>query len=262
MRMLQQFGRGRARGFTMVEILIAIGILALVLTAIYSTWTAILRASRSGTNAAAAVQRTRIVVRMLEDSITSAQNFVANQRYYGFVAENGDEATLSFVARLAKSFPRSGRFGDLDVRRVTFSLEPGGRGRRLVLRQSPLMLPPDEDEVEHPIVLASNVREFKMEFWDARKGEWMEEWVQTNTLPKLILVSFKVADDERPMAPVEEITRIISIPSTMVPPTYQVPRLPGVVPGQPNAPGQQLPNQPGVVNPAPQPGVVPGGGGG
>ena len=36
------------RAFTLVEILISIGILGLVLVAIYSSWTAILRASKVG----------------------------------------------------------------------------------------------------------------------------------------------------------------------------------------------------------------------
>src|SRR5205814_2813945 len=49
----------RSRGFTLVEILVAIGILALVLAAIFSSWTAILRASKTGLDAAAAVQRSR-----------------------------------------------------------------------------------------------------------------------------------------------------------------------------------------------------------
>jgi hypothetical protein len=102
--------------------LIAIGILALVITAIYSSWTAILRASKVGQDAAASVQRSRIVLRVLEDSLSSAQSFALNPAYYGFVAENGDDASLSFVARLSKSFPER-RFGDLDVRRVTFSVD-------------------------------------------------------------------------------------------------------------------------------------------
>jgi prepilin-type N-terminal cleavage/methylation domain-containing protein len=46
--------------FTLVEILIALGILSMVLAAIYSSWTAILRASKVGLEAAAAVQRARI----------------------------------------------------------------------------------------------------------------------------------------------------------------------------------------------------------
>src|SRR3954471_21257459 len=86
--------------FTLVEILIAIGILSMVLAAIFSSWTAILRASKVGLDAAAAVQRARIVMRTLEDSLLCAQAFGGqNQRYYGFVAENGSEASLSFVSR-------------------------------------------------------------------------------------------------------------------------------------------------------------------
>ena len=43
------------RGFTLVEILMAMAIFALVLTAIYATWTAILRGSRVGLEVAAQV---------------------------------------------------------------------------------------------------------------------------------------------------------------------------------------------------------------
>src|SRR4051794_40200498 len=46
--------------FTLVEIMIAIGILALIMTAIFSTWTAILRSTKVGLDTAAAVQRARI----------------------------------------------------------------------------------------------------------------------------------------------------------------------------------------------------------
>jgi type II secretion system protein J len=232
----------RPAGFTLVEVMIAIGILALVIASIYSTWTAILRASKSGQTAAAAVQRTRIVVRLLEDSLSSAQSFGANVGYYGFMAENGDEASLSFVARLSRAFPRSGRFGDLDVRRVTFSVLPGSDGgRNLVLRQTPLVMDPDEDETEHPIVLAKNVKEFSMEFWDNRLNDWVDEWKNTNQLPRLVMFTLKLADTARPMSPVEEISRIVSIPSVTVQPVWQLPRMPA----------------PGAIPPGTTPGVVP-----
>jgi prepilin-type N-terminal cleavage/methylation domain-containing protein len=249
--------RGRA-GFTLVEILIAIGILAMVLAAIYSSWTAILRASKVGLDVAATVQRSRIAIRMLEDSLGSAESFGANLPLYYFMAENGSQGALSFVARLSKSFPRSGKFGDLDVRRVTFTVEGGPDGTsQLVLRQSPYMMEPDEDEKRHPIVLAKNVKAFEMQFYDTNKNppDWVDEWkeAKTNQLPKMVMITLRVADSPRNPKSVEEVTRIVSLPSVTVQRAWQImggPGQPGGI-GQPGRPGQPV-GQPG--SPA---GVVP-----
>jgi general secretion pathway protein J len=190
-----KFRRKGSLAFTLLEVMIAIGILALILTAIYSSWTAILRASKTGLDAAASVQRSRIAFRALQDSLGSAMSFAQNRAYYGFLADNGSEASLSFVARLSKSFPRGGRFGDLDVRRVTFSVEAGRDGdNQLVLRQSPLLMEPDIDEKEHPLVLAKHVKEFSVDFWDAKKADWTDEWKETNQLPRLVKVTLKLSD--------------------------------------------------------------------
>jgi len=215
----------RTAGLTLVEVLISMAILSLVVAAIYSSWTAILRASKVGLDAAAAAQRSRIALRALEDALASAQMFVVNAPYYGFVAENGREATLSFVARLAPSFPRSGRFGDLDVRRVTFSLEAGSSAaNELVLRQQPLLTDMDEDEAEHPLVLAKGVKEFKLEFWDARGGDWLEEWRMTNQLPKLVRITLSLEHAATRSAPaVEEVTRVVALPTAGVPQVFHLP---------------------------------------
>jgi hypothetical protein len=240
----------------MVEIMIAIGIFSIVLAAIYSSWTAILRASKTGLEAAASAQRARITVRVLEDSLGSAQSFAANLPFYYFVAENGSEATLSFVARLSKSFPRSGKFGDLDMRRLTFTVEAASDGgRQLVLRQNPLVLELDTDEKEHPIVLAKNVKGFEMQFFDTNKNppDWVDEWkeAKTNQLPKLVLITLKLADNPHSSQITEEITRIINLPAMTVAPVWQVPRgaggpgAPGT-PGTPGLPGNpRLPGNPG-----------------
>src|SRR6266704_3359808 len=242
--------RHSSPAFTLIEILIAIGILGMVLAAIFSSWTAILRASKVGLDAAAAVQRARIVMRTLEDSLLCAESFDLNQQYYGFLADNGSEASLSFVARLPESFPRYRKFGDLHVRRVTFSVESGaGSGRQLVLRQSPLVMELDKDEKEHPLVLAKYVTEFKMEFWDTRANDWVDEWRQTNQLPKLVKFALKLADNANSLhRPQQEITRIVNLPATMVRREWQIPL------GGPRGPG--TPGQPGV-NPG-QPGFNPG----
>jgi type II secretion system protein J len=245
------------RAFTLVEVLIAIGILGLVLTAIYSSWTSILRATKVGLDAAAAVQRSRIALRTLEDSLACAQAFGQGGTYYDFLSENGEDASISFVARLPKSFPRSGKFGELDVRRVTFSVESGtDNSRQLVLRQAPILMEMDEDEQNYPLVLARNVKEMEFQFWDLRKNDWVDEWKASNQLPKLVMVKMSVLDNpNQPGSAAQEITRFVSVPSELVQPQWLSPRGGGIpTPGSPGS--VPTPGQPGVPG---QPGLPPGG---
>ena len=39
---------------------------------------------------------------------------------------------------------------------------------------------------EHPLVLARGVNKMEFEFWDTRQNEWVDEWTQTNQLPKMM----------------------------------------------------------------------------
>ena len=230
------------RAFTLIEILMAMAIFAMVLTAIYATWTAILRGSRVGLEAAAQVQRERVAIQTIEQALTCARAFAVDLEHYGFVAENGSDALLSFVARLPKSFPRGGRFGDFDVRRLEFSLESGPESsKQLVLRQCPLLMEFDQDEKEHPLVLARNVKDLAFEFWDTRAKDWTDTWDQTNQLPKLIRVSLEMLPPKQhgygySAMKTDKAMRVITLPSITVPAAWQTPnvqRQPGIGPGTP-----------------------------
>jgi len=231
--------------------MIAIGILALILTAIFSTWTAILRSIQVGNNAAASVQRARIAIRTIDESLASARMFVKTTRFsqsltnYDFIAVNGSEPLLSFVARLDKFFPRSGKFGDLDVRRVTFFLKEGtGSTHDLVLRQQPLLMDEDEDEKRRPLLLAKNVKELQFMFWDSRKNDWTDEWEQVGQLPRLVMVILKVADRVDSTRADEIITRMVSIPAIPVAETWQMPVPMGGPNRNPTNPPPQPPRPP------------------
>jgi type II secretion system protein J len=221
--------RRAAPAFTLIEIMMAMVIFSLVITAIYATWTLIIKSAKIGLEASAQLQRQRIAMRTIEESLGCVRSFAADLRHYGFYAENGDGVTLSFVARLPESFPRGGRFGDFDVRRVTFSLENGPDSEpQLVLRQTPILMDPDqdEDEKEHPLVLARGVNKMEFEFWDSRQNLWVDEWTQTNQLPKMMKVTlgFVVKKPNQAYGSTEsrqEVSRIVALPAGMVPANYQ-----------------------------------------
>jgi len=222
----------RRAAFTLVEVMLAIAIFSIVLAAIYGTWRAIIGATRSGQIAAEEVQRKRVALRCLEQAVTYTEMFAANADYYAFVAENGSAATLSFVARLPKDFPRSGRFGDLAVRRVMFALEPAPEGgNNLVMRQAPVLSEFDLDEQEHPLVLMHHVRKMEMEFFDLQAQDWVDQWDQTNQVPKLIRIEITTDDLRDSFDGSEQIVQVIAPASAAVQAVMQ-----GGAPGQ--QPGQ------------------------
>jgi len=210
--------RAAARGFTIIEIMTAMIIFGMVVAAIFASWSAIAHGSVSGNHAAANAQRSRIALRTIEDALGSTRSFVADVEYYSFEADNGSEPYLSFVTKLSPSFPRSGRFGEFDVRRVTFSVESGENyQKRLVLRQTPILMDMDEDEQNYPVVLASDVKKFEMEFWDKQKGDWLDEWDQTNQIPQMVKFTLQLSAEQ------QEVTRIVALPSVAVQASWQIP---------------------------------------
>jgi prepilin-type N-terminal cleavage/methylation domain-containing protein len=237
--------------FTLIEVMIAITIFSLVLTAIYSSWDLIWRASRVSQTAAAQVQRQRVAIHTIEDALTCIQSFQASMKYYSFVV-NEDPPELQFTSRLPDNFPRNGKFGDLNVRQLLFTLESGPDSERdLVLRQRPILLDMDAGEQQNPLVLARFVQNFKVECWDTNVAEWTKEWEKTNSIPPLIRVSLVLGGNNNAFgnaAPTLSVSRVIAVPSQTLPSVVQTG---GAGPGGVNPP---------VVPPTAPPTAAPGGG--
>lgn len=212
--------------FTLLEIMLALAIFSVVMVAVYSSWTLILRATRVGQEAAAQAQRRRVAVRTIESALMCVQSYQASQQYYSFVVQNGDDPLLSFTARLPDDFPRNGRFGDFNLRRVTFTVEPGpDREKDLVLRQNPILMDLDKDELEHPLVLARNVKSFATVCWNPVEKDWSDKWENTNQIPTMVRFTLVLGGNSLnnfgDTSPLLSVTRVVSIPSVMVPTVVQ-----------------------------------------
>jgi type II secretion system protein J len=219
--------------FTLVEVLLALGIFSILMAALYSSWLLVMRATVVGKNTAAQLQRERVAMHTIEDALTCIQSHQASIDYYLFDIQNGDQSSLlSFTAELPDSFPRSGEFldngpdqpaMDYHLRRVTFTLQqdPDGQGKELVLRQNPILMDLTPAEQNNPLVLAKNVTDFLIECWDTNTMEWDTEWEATNMIPPMVRVTVGFGNQNYGGGQV--ITREISFPSATMPSQVQVP---------------------------------------
>jgi type II secretion system protein J len=221
--------------FTLIEIMVAIVIFALIIAAVYSTWVLILRSSQVGLSVAARAQRQRIAVRTIEDSLTCIQSAQASMQYYSFIVQNGDQPEFSFVSRVPDIFPRNGKFGDFNLRRLTFAVEPDANSvRNLVLRQNPVLMDMDQDEQAAPLILARDVKDFVTECWDTNTMAWDKEWDDTNSIPPLVRVTLTLngpGSDAYGNNPALSIQREIAMPSETLPSIEQNGRPGGAING-------------------------------
>ncbi|NJM54638.1 MAG: prepilin-type N-terminal cleavage/methylation domain-containing protein [Verrucomicrobiae bacterium] len=231
--MKQKNGRG---GFTLVELLIAVGILVAVFAAIYACWSAVSRGAQIGLKAAADAHREHMTHRLIEEALMSAVMHQANQRHYYFAADTTTEfASLSFVSRVPPSFPGSGVFGKLNLRRLTFYVAPDTNGTpSLYMAQMPLLLITNDVQEPYTLKLAGGVSEFRVQFWDqagqpdqggpvvraGQSGEWVEEWTATNRLPRVM--QYFIATRVGP-ALQETVVKsgVVNLPAISIPPPYQ-----------------------------------------
>jgi type II secretion system protein J len=223
----------KVRAFTLIEILLAIGIFSLVMAALYTSWSAILRGSRMGLAAAAEVQRTRVAVRSLEEALGSAVLYADNPEYYSFFVDTtGEYAYLSFVSRLPESFPGSGLFPGQSLRRVTFMVDGD---RNLKLTQTPLLEASQLIEQPYTIQLAPSVTTFAAEFFDARKHEWYADWPFTNQIPQMvrIAIGFGKKQEATPQTVTMRVIPLSAIAITRAGGTAGGARIPRPNPGGP-----------------------------
>jgi general secretion pathway protein J len=216
----------RRRGFTLIEVMVAIAIFTMVIAVMYATWALVMKATKVGQSAAAQAQRQRVALNTIEDALMCCQSFQASQQYYSFVCQGGDASALSFAARLPSGFPRNTKFGGYNLRRVTFSLEADKDsygGKDLVLRQNPVLMDMDEDEQKMPLVLIRNVKAFDVECLDTNRNEWVTDWETTNSIPPVIRIGlvFGANEDPNDLANTISIVRSFTMPSAMMPAAVQ-----------------------------------------
>jgi general secretion pathway protein J len=184
----------RAGGFTLLETLAALALLALLLVGVYSGIRTASHSVRAGTAAVERLDAVRSAQQFLRSELAQAmtQQLGKNPDNDEAVFFRGEPRALSFVA------PLPGYLGKLGPQVQTLELVDNGKGgQRLQVRFA--LLPPTGEPLKPgpPQVLLEDVREgsFHYRGLDAqgRIGAWREDWRQGSQLPQLVRIDLELA---------------------------------------------------------------------
>lgn len=185
-----------ARGFTLLEVMVAGAILSLILAALYGVFSRILASKRSTEERAARLRAAHtVLLRISEDLQGSFPFTAAEESFRGETRqENGfPTAFLSFVSVAQLALTAQGSAGDL--RRVEYRLvpDPVASSHYQLVRSVRLDLRADQDTADELVPLLLHVRGLRVRFFDGQR--WAEEWGRETTrgrLPQAVEVTLYV----------------------------------------------------------------------
>jgi len=201
-------------GFTLMEVLLAVAILSIVITAVYNTWNAALNGWRRGTDASEVFQRQRVVMDVLTELTQSAVFFTASAPLYTVVGTKnpGLGDSVSFVTA-SESFLPPSEATDAGMRRVTISVEEDEYRRTYLAIVNQPALRPDDLSAE-PLqahVVSMDVSGFFVRYLDPRDGTWSDKW-EDDTIPPLAMEYTVVFGHQGDRLPPVVVTRAVDIP--------------------------------------------------
>ena len=212
-----RFNPGRVRAFSLLELLLAMSMVAMLALTMYQAMRVTMGARRS---AFAAVDSTRAgviaadLVRQDLESVPPPRGILAHEfvglHMPGDAGADADGIEFSSIGRDSDELGNPFAEG---LRRVEFSLRTDLQPRALVRRVTRNLLATTEPLVEEEI-LCRNVRSFSLRYYDGLT--WQESWDSTtvdNNLPTAVAITIEVVDPRNPdpNAPGRSITRIVPL---------------------------------------------------
>lgn len=182
------------RGFTLLELLIALALLSILSTAIYGTYFSLMRGRESATTGMESRRELRATLDMLRREINSALYSRANKKLH-FVVEDRDifgkpASTLDFTAISA---PSSNILPASDM--VNLRYQPVEKEKKIALGRQVKDIFKIYDPVRYPQM--EEVEGFLVECYDG--GKWVKSWDTAINmgLPKSVKVTVRVREGDK-----------------------------------------------------------------
>ena len=199
----------RKEGFTLLEVLLAVTILAIVVGTVYKLWSTSLTAWKRGTVASETAQRQRIVMENLTELTRSAVLIPSEKHLYELTGTSDEGVSIiSFVTASNMLLPANEALL-AGMRRVRILMETDEYGRPFLGMLNEPVLAADNAEPSPLHVLSADVVGFAVRFRNSTDGTWQEFWEDETKVPGA--VEYTVAFANGQQDPII-VTRAIELP--------------------------------------------------
>ncbi len=209
----------RRKGFTLLELMVAIVIMVIAMAIAFQAFGGIVRAWKRGTEVANGLKHGDYTIHQLVVALDSTIYFSNSQKTYAFTVEKDSMGGypadhLSFVTASSAFIPANS-FYIRGPHRINLFINTDDRGDpALFILPMPAIANPEDFEEDFdadPILVSRRVCGLEILFWDAENEDWTDEWEQENAVPERIQVTVYVAADDENEDPMP-FTRVIDIP--------------------------------------------------
>jgi general secretion pathway protein J len=165
------------KGFTLIEIIIAIGILAAMTLTMSQISTSVVESKNRSEKRVETRHATSIALSKLTDDLRMAfiadKTFHGNDSFYltGFI---GDGTSINFSTMSNVHYIKNQN--DTDQSHVGYKLKTDDTGNFILIRRQTPYLMEKLEEGGQGFVLMRDIKEITIEYYDSNKKEWKDKW--------------------------------------------------------------------------------------
>jgi general secretion pathway protein J len=169
----------RARGFTLVEVLIAMGITASMAVMTIGSLRSIDRASEAARLQDERYAGARVALARLGRELSMAflsKNYDTKRYRDPLTLFVGREDELLFTTMAHTRLYRDAKESDQSVVAYTLESDPDHSGERALFRREKPRLDDEPDRGGRTDLVADHVTSLRFEYWDTKRRDWVREW--------------------------------------------------------------------------------------
>ena len=208
-------GRG---GFTLLEVMVAVAIMALAFAIAWSTFSAAAGGWRRGTDLLDQLHQGDYVMEQFVTALRSAAFFQSGAAgRYGFRLETsggGEDSrdTISWVTSGMAFLPPDSHLAN-GLHRLEVGMGRNEDGKTAVaVRAWPHLADEEDDDVKgDPWFVSTEIKGFRCRTYNAEDERWENEWEDTNAVPRLVEITLYL-QPVKDYAEAQKLQRLVEIP--------------------------------------------------